>query len=114
MVTAQQARLTNHVESIGGKSQRVGKEAGDELDQEENGINGNHDLDASALGERHLGAHCSKQALAMDATRGGAAPREAKLCGIRVCGELQQTEGFEHGNTRYRDDEGNEEGRKRG
>lgn len=52
-----EAESTNHVKGIGGKGERVGDEAADEFKEEEGRINSNHDLDACALGERHLGSH---------------------------------------------------------
>lgn len=42
------------MESIGSKSQRMSKEAADDLEQEEGGVDGDHDLDTGALGPRHL------------------------------------------------------------
>lgn len=42
-------RLTDHVKSIGHEGQRVGKEARDDLDEEEQSVNGYHHLNPGAL-----------------------------------------------------------------
>lgn len=46
--------VSHHVEGISHQSQRVGEETGGELEDEEGRVKSNHDLDAGALGPRHL------------------------------------------------------------
>lgn len=42
------------MKGISHKSKRVGKETRDDLDEEEDRVNGDHDLDPGALGPSHL------------------------------------------------------------
>lgn len=46
--------IIEHVEGISHQSQRVGEETGGKLEDEEGRVKSNHDLDAGALGPRHL------------------------------------------------------------
>lgn len=48
-------RATYHVEGIGGQRQRMRQETAYQLEQEEGRVDGDHDLDAGALGPRHAG-----------------------------------------------------------
>jgi hypothetical protein len=43
------------VEGISSQSERMGEDASDELEEEKGRVDDNHNLDASALGPRHLG-----------------------------------------------------------
>jgi hypothetical protein len=45
--------VVEHVEGIGSKGERVDEESGDEFEEEESHVDGNHDLDAGSLGPRH-------------------------------------------------------------
>lgn len=44
------------MKGIGHECEGVGEEAGDDLEEEEGGINGDHDLDARGFGPRDLEA----------------------------------------------------------